>query len=232
MVTVLKVKLCGTIKLRKDPTISAKTLRSATPRKPVSSVSARKIKDNAADWHNLILKWETLNDAGFATANHIANTKISLLSENKMELESGSLASDEDAEKVHPGYSKELEMLCEKLQATLDGLTKIQVKMEKLSSTTKGICELENYHYGEENKRPPLFHTWPTAHFYEVSRQLSDMYEKELRLKHSIAEELAHTTDHDLTLSYLSLWLHQPYVESDSKLLLESMLLETGHRAL
>lgn len=66
----------------------------------------------------------------------------------------------------------------------------------------------------------------------EVSRQLSDMYEKELRLKYSIAEELAHTTDHDLTLSYLSLWLHQPYVESDSKLLLESMLLETGHRAL
>ncbi|XP_019602751.2 cyclin-dependent kinase 2-interacting protein isoform X4 [Rhinolophus sinicus] len=146
--------------------MDAKTLRSATPRKPVSSVSARKIKDNAADWHNLILKWETLNDAGFATANHIANTKISLLSENKVELESGSLASDEDAEKVHPGYSKELELLCEKLQATLDGLTKIQVKMEKLSSTTKGICELENYHYGEENKRPPLFHTWPTAHFW------------------------------------------------------------------
>lgn len=41
-----------------------------------------------------------------------------------MELESGSLASDEDAEKVHPGYSKELEMLCEKLQATLDSLVR------------------------------------------------------------------------------------------------------------
>lgn len=211
---------------------TAKTLGSETPRKPVLSVSARKIKDNAADWHNLILKWETLNDAGFATANNIANTKISLLSKYKMELESSSPASDEDTEKVHPEYSKELEMLCEELQATLDDLTKIQVKMEKLSSTTKGVCELENYHYGQESQRPPLFHTWPTAHFYEVSRQLSDMYGTELRLKRTIAEELAHTTDHDLTLSYLSLWLHQPYVESDSKLLLESMLLETGHRAL
>lgn len=149
-----------------------------------------------------------------------------------MELESSSPASDENTEKVHPEYSKELEMLCEELQATLDGLTKIQVKMEKLSSTTKGVCELENYHYGQESKQLPLFHTWPTAHFYEVSRQLSDMYGKELRLKRTITEELAHTTDHDLTLSYLSLWLHQPYVESDSKLLLESMLLETGHRAL
>ena len=59
--------------------LSAKTLGSATPRKPVLSVSARKIKDNAADWHNLILKWETLNDGGFATANNIANLKMSLL---------------------------------------------------------------------------------------------------------------------------------------------------------
>lgn len=39
------------------------------------------------------------------------------------------------------------------------------MKMEKLSSTTKGICELENYHYKEERNRPPLFHTWPTAFF-------------------------------------------------------------------
>lgn len=104
--------------------------------------------------------------------------------------------------------------------------------MEKLSSTTKGICELENYHHGEESKRPPLFHTWPTTYFYEVSHHLSEMYRKELLLKHTIAAELAHTVDCNLTLSYLSMWLHQPYVESDSKLQLESMLLETGHRAL
>uniref|UniRef100_G3SZB1 Cyclin dependent kinase 2 interacting protein n=1 Tax=Loxodonta africana TaxID=9785 RepID=G3SZB1_LOXAF len=212
--------------------ISAKTFGVATPRKPVLSVSARKIKDNAADWHNLILKWESLNDAGFATANSIANLKISLLSKDKVELESCSPAADKDEEKSYPGYNKELEMLCEELQATLDGLTKIQVKMEKLTSTTKGICDLENYHYGEESQRPLLFHTWPTADFYAVSRRLSDMYAKELLLKRTIVEELAHSSDHDLALSYLSMWLHQPYVENSSQLLLEGMLLETGHRAL
>lgn len=58
------------------------------------------------------------------------------------------------------------------------------------------------------------------------------MYRKELLLKRTITEELAHAADRDLTLSYLSMWLHQPYVETDSRLLLESMLLETGHRAL
>ncbi|XP_047405742.1 cyclin-dependent kinase 2-interacting protein-like [Sciurus carolinensis] len=145
--------------------MEAKTLGIATPRKPVLSVSARKIKDNAADWHNLILKWETLSDAGFTTANNIANLKISLLSKDKIELNSSSPASSGNEEKMHLHYDKELEVLCEELQATLDGLTKILVKMEKLSSTTKGICELENYHYGEESERPRLFHTWPTTHF-------------------------------------------------------------------
>ncbi|XP_023402317.1 cyclin-dependent kinase 2-interacting protein isoform X2 [Loxodonta africana] len=153
-------------------------------------------------------------------------------SKDKVELESCSPAADKDEEKSYPGYNKELEMLCEELQATLDGLTKIQVKMEKLTSTTKGICDLENYHYGEESQRPLLFHTWPTADFYAVSRRLSDMYAKELLLKRTIVEELAHSSDHDLALSYLSMWLHQPYVENSSQLLLEGMLLETGHRAL
>ncbi|KAM9090752.1 cyclin-dependent kinase 2-interacting protein isoform 1-T1 [Megaptera novaeangliae] len=218
--------------LNKQIHYTAKTLGSATPRKPVLSVSARKIKDNAADWHNLILKWETLNDGGFATANNIANLKVSLLSKDTIGLESSSLASDENAGKEHLEYSRELEMLCEGLQTTLDALTKIQMKMEKLSSTTKGICELEDYHYREEGKRPLLFHTWPTAYFYEVSRKLSDMYGRELRLKRTVVEQLAHTADRDLALSFLSMWLHQPYLEANSTLLLESMLLETGHRAL
>ncbi|XP_040830975.1 cyclin-dependent kinase 2-interacting protein [Ochotona curzoniae] len=212
--------------------MAAKTPDITPPRKPVLSVSARKLKDNAADWHNLILKWESLSDAGFATASSIANLRLGLLNKEKIELESSSPAWSEDEDKMHVEYNKELESLCEDLQAALDGLTKVQMKMEKLSSTTKGICELENYHYGEQSQRPPLFHTWPTAHFYEVCRRLADMYRQELLLKRTVAEELAHTTDRDLSLSYLSMWLHQPYVERDSKLHLESMLLETGHRAL
>jgi hypothetical protein len=58
------------------------------------------------------------------------------------------------------------------------------------------------------------------------------MYRKELLLKRTVGAELAHAVDRNLILSYLSMWLHQPYIESDSKLHLESMLLETGHRPL
>nr|XP_042091466.1 cyclin-dependent kinase 2-interacting protein isoform X6 [Ovis aries] len=118
---------------RKEP-LFAKTLGTVTPRKPVLSVSARKIKDNAADWHNLILKWEALNDGGFATANSIANMKISLLSKDKIELVSSGLASDDCAEKEHPEYSRELETLCEQLQATLEGLLKGRTKIDQAGS--------------------------------------------------------------------------------------------------
>uniref|UniRef100_A0A8D0ER04 CINP protein n=1 Tax=Strix occidentalis caurina TaxID=311401 RepID=A0A8D0ER04_STROC len=54
----------------------AKSPADGTPRRPVLSVSARKIKDNAADWHNLMMKWERMNDNGFATASKIVNMKI------------------------------------------------------------------------------------------------------------------------------------------------------------
>lgn len=195
-------------------------------------MSARKLKDNAADWHNLILKWETLNDTGFATANSIANLKLSLLDKDKIELETSSLTYTENAKKPFPEYSKELEVLCEELQATLDGLTKIHEKMEKLTSTTKGVCELENYHHGLEGTRPPMFNTWPTAHFYTVACTLHDSYMKELLLKRAICEALPHTTNRHLVLSFLSMWLHQPYLESDLVLHLEGLLLETGHRPL
>uniref|UniRef100_A0A4X2LQ08 Uncharacterized protein n=1 Tax=Vombatus ursinus TaxID=29139 RepID=A0A4X2LQ08_VOMUR len=57
------------------------------------------------------------------------------------------------------------------------------------------------------------------------------MYKKEILLKCIIVEELTHTTNQDLILSYLSMGLYQPYIEN-SKLDVESMLLETGHRAL
>lgn len=51
---------------------------SSTPGKKGNLTgSARKLKDNAADWHNLILKWERLNDEGSTTATQIVNLVLS-----------------------------------------------------------------------------------------------------------------------------------------------------------
>lgn len=64
----------------------------------------------------------------------------------------------------------------------------------------------------------------------EVSLKLSEMYKKELQLKQTIVQDIAHSADQDLMMVYLSSWLYQPYIENSSMLLLEAMLLETGHR--
>nr|XP_056707257.1 cyclin-dependent kinase 2-interacting protein [Euleptes europaea] len=199
-----------------------------TPKTPGLSVSARKIKDNTADWHNLIMKWETLNENGFTSATKIVNNKIATQLKDKLDIECDNIASDD--RRMPPDYNVELEEYCAELLGTFENMTKIYQKMKKLCSTTKGICDLEKYHNGDH--RTLLFHTWPTPYFYEVSCKLLEMYTKELKLKQTIVQEIAHTTDQDLLMVYLSSWLYQPYIEQSSKVLLESMLLETGHRSL
>lgn len=37
--------------------------------------SARKIRDNAADWHNLMIRWDKLNNDGFQFATNIVNMR-------------------------------------------------------------------------------------------------------------------------------------------------------------
>ena len=66
----------------------------------------------------------------------------------------------------------------------------------------------------------------------EQSAGLLQCYQKELALKQRVLQELAHTGPQDLCMVYLSCWLHQPYIPADSRLALEALLLETGHRAL
>ncbi|XP_048455860.1 cyclin-dependent kinase 2-interacting protein [Rhincodon typus] len=202
-----------------------------TPRRKDFNNSARKIKDSAADWHNSMLKWETFNDAGFSVANKIVNIKISTRRESEVE----AFEEDESSsslEKTKLQYNKELEEDCTELLNIFDKMTKLVLKMEKLCATMKGILDLHTHQYGETGREMPLFHTWPTKYFYEVSIQLTEMYKQELQLKHVIVQEIAHTSNSDLMKVELSAWLYQPYIEEKARLLIESMLLETGHRTL
>ncbi|CAI9607110.1 unnamed protein product, partial [Staurois parvus] len=195
-----------------------------TPKKTVLTGSTRKVKDNAADWHNVMLKWENLNDSAFGVASKIVNLRISNLSYEKM------LADDTLPGNQNVKDKEELERMCSELVDILESMQQIQMKMEKLTSTFKGVCDLEAFQCRGETPCPVLFHTWPTSLFYETSQRMSDMYKKEMALKRTIVGEIAHTADQDLMMVYLSCWLYQPYVDNSIKVLLESMLLETGHR--
>lgn len=66
----------------------------------------------------------------------------------------------------------------------------------------------------------------------DTSQLLLSAFTEELKLKQVIVQELAHTASFDLSMVYLSCWLHQPNIPPQSRLTLEALLLETGHRTL
>ncbi|XP_052000910.1 cyclin-dependent kinase 2-interacting protein-like isoform X2 [Xyrauchen texanus] len=190
--------------------------------------SARKLKDNAADWHNFIQKWERLNDEGAAIATSIVNLGLSKKSadEPNVVMEGDSSQTGSLSEISLKQSNQELEEECNKLQDVVEKM------MQKMVLAERGICALEAFQYGEKGNPAPLFHTWSTQQFAEVSSKLYASYKQELALKQTILQELAHTVNTDLTMVYLSSWQYQPYIEESGKLLLESLLLETGHRSL
>ena len=142
-------------------------------------------------------------------------------------------------------------------------------KMEHLMTSQRGIRDLEEFQYGPEGRKCPLFHTWNTEQFGEWCHQthlynicmiqllpdshreknkvsfkmrfivsesssgfLWEAFSQELKLKQAVLQELAHTTDPDLDMVFLSCWLHQPYSPPQTRQTLEALLLETGHRPL
>ncbi|KAM4625630.1 cyclin-dependent kinase 2-interacting protein isoform 1-T2 [Polymixia lowei] len=208
--------------------------------------SARKIKDNAADWHNLIIRWEKLNDEGSSVANRIINLRLKEYGQatstpnpdqNHNPISTSLLPILSSQRKQpsmdrHSAKNTELEEECSKLLDIVDKMVGIVAKMERLLASQRGIMDLEEFQFGAEGRQAPLFHSWPTAQFVKVSCQMFDAYSQELRLKNTILQELAHTVTSDLSMVYLSCWVYQPYIQPQTRLTLEALLLETGHRPL
>ncbi|XP_028994781.1 cyclin-dependent kinase 2-interacting protein [Betta splendens] len=199
------------------------TVTSANRKFAAITGSGRKIRDNAADWHNLMLKWEKLNEDGLSAATNIVNIRRSLVEE----LPSSSSSSSS----LFAGGAAELQDECSKLQYVVDKLVVVVMKMERLMRLQQGIQDLDEFQFGPEGRMCPLFHTWKTGQFESTSRFLLDIFSKELKLKQTILQELAHTASADLCMVYLSCWLHQPFVPPQTRMTLEALLLETGHRS-
>ncbi|XP_026164175.1 cyclin-dependent kinase 2-interacting protein isoform X2 [Mastacembelus armatus] len=184
--------------------------------------SARKIKDNAADWHNLMLRWEKLNEDGFSMAANIVNIRRSQSNEQLVD-ESSSAPTDGAAA---------LQDECCKLQEIIHKMAAVVTKMRRLMTSQRGLQDLEEFQFGPEGRKSPLFHNWTTKQFESSSRVLLDAFSLELKLKQTILQELAHTSTSNICMVYLSCWLHQPFIPPQLSLTLEALLLETGHRPL
>ncbi|XP_006815615.1 cyclin-dependent kinase 2-interacting protein-like [Saccoglossus kowalevskii] len=198
--------------------------------KPTSLTgSSRKIKDHCADWHNYINKWQILNEQGFGITSKISNCKLQAQSGEAAETAVISADTDNDGTSTNK-MPPEMQEHCEQLHSIYSSMAKLVKKMETICKNFRGICDLEGHKKDGDWSEEPLFQMWSTEQFYEASCTMLSMYSTELEVKHTILEEIAHCDERDLLLFYNSTWLHQPYIEEKSKLLLESMLLETGHR--
>ena len=62
------------------------------------------------------------------------------------------------------------------------------------------------------------------------TRVILSMYTKEMETKKAITENICHVKDRNTMMFYTSAWIHQPFIEDSCTLIIEAMLLETGHR--
>eukprot|EP00066_Takifugu_rubripes_P001584 XP_003962858.1 PREDICTED: cyclin-dependent kinase 2-interacting protein [Takifugu rubripes] len=193
--------------------------------------SARKIKDNAADWHNLLLRWEKLNDEGFKVAGRIVELRL-MRSQRDEPLLLDSTSAPAGSSSLQTVGPPELQDECCKLKDIVDKMASMVMKMQHLMASQQGVQDLEEFQFRAGGRRLPLFHSWDTKAFGDSSRALLESFTEELKLKQMIQEELAHTWSSDLCMVYLSCWLHQPFIPPDARLTLEALLLETGHRPL
>lgn len=207
------------------------TVTSANRKCSAVTGSSRKIKDNAADWHNLMVRWEKLSEDGFTAAGNIVDIRLTRSRSDQLLLVDES-SSSSSAASQQTGGAAELQDECCKLQDVVDKMVVVVTKMERLMTSQRGVQDLEEFQFGPEGRNFPLFHTWNTRNFKETSRVLLDCFSQELKLKQTILQELAHTVTSDLCMVYLSCWLHQPFIPPQTRLTLEALLLETGHRPL
>ncbi|KAL3049710.1 hypothetical protein OYC64_009044 [Pagothenia borchgrevinki] len=190
--------------------------------------SARKMKDNAADWHNLMLRWERLNDEGFGRANAIVNTRRSQSDQRLVDESETPSSAPPPPPSVPPpppsspsssppppppsAEASDLQDECCKLKEVVDKMVVVVMKMERLMTSQRGVQDLEKFQFGPEGRKLPLFHSWSSKHFEEVSGLLLDSFRQELDLKQRILQEVAHTVSPDLCMVFLSCWLQQPYL--------------------
>ena len=62
------------------------------------------------------------------------------------------------------------------------------------------------------------------------AEQIFQVYSQEMSLRESIVGDILQQKERDTLTVYLSCWLHQPYISSESNDQLEAMLMECGLR--
>ncbi|XP_020294927.1 cyclin-dependent kinase 2-interacting protein-like [Pseudomyrmex gracilis] len=116
-----------------------------------------------------------------------------------------------------------LQDLCDKLEKICDNLDNIVLRLEQIKNQLNTIRVLER-------ATDKLFISWSPNKFCETAEILWTAFRKEAELKRNILANVAHNHTDSWILFNLTAWGHQPFVSGYLNVLVESLLIETGHR--
>jgi len=125
--------------------------------------------------------------------------------------------------KCDKNYSDTLQDLCDKLETVCDNLDGIVGNLQQIKCQLKAVTALHK-------SADKLFITWPTTKFGEVAETIYKAYRMEAKLKRSVLENVSHNYTESWKMLHLTAWVYEPLLVEDLMILLDSLLIETGHR--
>ncbi|XP_071858392.1 cyclin-dependent kinase 2-interacting protein-like [Bombus fervidus] len=125
--------------------------------------------------------------------------------------------------KQDESYSEILQEQCDKLEIVCDGLDDIVKNFAQIKQQMKITASLET-------SKDKLFTTWPTSKFGQVAESIFNIYSNEAKAKRAVLENIAHYYTESWKILFFGSWVHQPLLPEYLTTVLESMLIESGHR--
>lgn len=217
-------------KVPKTPSKRDVTAKSTSPKSsPSKNLSdvAKRVRECCANWHENVHKWSKLNELGTSVANKLVNLqlqkKYNVDDENSL-----AVLNEEDAVfRLQEEISKSYEELTKIYGSLGDVLKRMEALVENFNAIKNLLALKKN---GRNFSGNPVFSTWTIVQFCDTSQRLLVSFTRELSLKEKLVPEFTHCKNRDQLMVYLSLWLHEPFLDDENEVLLESMLLEAELR--
>lgn len=158
--------------------------------------TVRSLRDNFVELWNMSVKWRELNKSGCQLIESIVNERLRLIDPSATSTSEVDFNIEASRSKVHRHADQVVELLGE--------MERIPVKFktvgERLNALVK-LCKKDGARYKQATQA------------IDITRQLTDMFSKELEAKRATLRDLAETTDdRDLLMTVVVTWTHEPFL--------------------